>query len=446
MANNKIYIKRTATSGNKPTTAQIANGELAVNMTDGILYSTNGSIVFEIGANTTNSSITGTLTVKSVSANSSNGTAGQVLTSNGTTTYWSTIAAGSGTVTSVGTGNGLTGGPVTTTGTIAVVANTGIVANATGVYVNSAYIGTISANNAAYLGTVAAASYVQNTDSRTLSGNLNFSGANMYFNTGWFVGANVFANTTAMFIGNSTANATATSSLIKVANSTTTADVTPSGIRTFTNSTVNSTVTSALVQVSNSTSTANLTALDLKIGATVVNSSQITATTLVGSVSGSYANITGQVNTATLYAATSANIASVVQANSTGVFVGASVYVNTTAVDVGNTTLTSVLATLGGQVSANGGVGTAGQVLTSGATGNAYWANAAGGGSTYMKGGPSVVGTLASEGQNIFRVNANTLNTNTTFVAGENGQATGPLTIAAGMTLTIETGARVSII
>ena len=101
------------------------------------------------------------------------------------------------------------------------------------------------------------------------------------------IGANVIANTTMFFVGNST---------------------------------VNSTLTASLLQVSNSTSTANLTALDLKIGTTTVNSTQITATLFSGALTGSYANISGQVNTATLYAATSANIASVVQANSLGIF------------------------------------------------------------------------------------------------------------------------------
>lgn len=91
------------------------------------------------------------------------------------------LAGGSGgTVTSVGSGNGLTGGPITNTGSLSVLANTGIVANTTGVYVNAAYIGTISANNASFLGGTAAASFVQNTDSRTLSGNLVISGT--YFN------------------------------------------------------------------------------------------------------------------------------------------------------------------------------------------------------------------------------------------------------------------------
>jgi len=59
-------------------------------MTDGIMYSTNGSVVFEVGANNTNQRVTGTLTVNAISANGSTGTAGQVLTSNGTTSYWAT--------------------------------------------------------------------------------------------------------------------------------------------------------------------------------------------------------------------------------------------------------------------------------------------------------------------------------------------------------------------
>jgi hypothetical protein len=85
-------------------------------------------------------------------------------------------------------------------------------------------------------------------------------------------------------------------------------------------------------------------------------------------------NITGQVNTATLYAATSANIASIVQANSLGVHVGANVVANTTALRVGNTTLTTTNAVFGGTIAANGGIGTAKQVLVSSAGANAYWA------------------------------------------------------------------------
>ena len=429
---------------------------------------------------------------------------------------------------------------------------------------------------------------------------------------------------TLLIQSNTTVNSSISNTLIQVANSTGNAQHSATSILVQTNTTVNSTHTASLLQVSNSTSTANLTALDLKIGATtVVNSTQVTATLHVGNVSGSYANITGQVNTATLYAATSANIASAVQANSTGVWttgtvnaashtVGTAFTANSTVVNavsyysgtllvanstvvnathLGGTAAASYVNTTGNYtvagninftaannffnfvtisggskisvmenqdggssrgiflwndndtnwgiymsqagalkslgngtaaaglngsstyavrfraanatptdqagfiwenqtevalmqleptngdlfvkrninaaahsvgssfianttqvtitlpISANGSTGTAGQVLTTGGAGvNAYWADASGGGGVYLKGGTTTIGTLASEGQNIFRVNADTLNNDTTIVTGENAQATGPLTVASGKTLTVQTGARVSIV
>ena len=196
---NKLQIKRTTVSGRTPNTTNSGNthfidtGELALNLTDGKMFSSNGTVSFEVGANLENISITSNATFGSsgkIIANGSFGTNGQVLSSNGTAMYWET-SSGSGTVTQVNTGIGLTGGSITTTGTISVVANngiianstgvfanagTGIVANATGIHVNSSYIATISANNTSFLGGIAAASYVQNTDSRTLSGNLVISG------------------------------------------------------------------------------------------------------------------------------------------------------------------------------------------------------------------------------------------------------------------------------
>ena len=150
MANSVIQLKRTSVSGRAANSTTLPNpGELALNMADGILYSTNGSFVFEVGANNTNIRVTGNANIKAIIANSSLGTAGQVLTSNGTTIYWSTVSSGgSGTVTSVATGNGLTGGPITSTGTVSVLANSGIVANTTGLFVNASYIATLAANSA----------------------------------------------------------------------------------------------------------------------------------------------------------------------------------------------------------------------------------------------------------------------------------------------------------
>jgi hypothetical protein len=62
----------------------------------------------------------------------------------------------------------------------------------------STTIPTVTANNATYLGGVIAAGYVQNTESRTLSGNLTFSGA-----VTSFTGANVTLSSTTKIIANS---------------------------------------------------------------------------------------------------------------------------------------------------------------------------------------------------------------------------------------------------
>lgn len=75
-----------------------------------------------------------------VRVNGSLGGAGQVLTSNGSAVFWSTPAASSGTVTQINTGAGLSGGPITGSGSIQVRANTGIIANTSGLFADPAYI------------------------------------------------------------------------------------------------------------------------------------------------------------------------------------------------------------------------------------------------------------------------------------------------------------------
>ena len=94
-ANNLIQIKRTSISGRAANTTTLPNpGELALNMTDGILYSGNGSVVFEIGANNTNVNISGNLAVKAIIANNSIGAYGQILYSSGSDVYWGPGTAG----------------------------------------------------------------------------------------------------------------------------------------------------------------------------------------------------------------------------------------------------------------------------------------------------------------------------------------------------------------
>ena len=66
---NKFQIKRTSTSGRTPNTTNSANsyyidaGELAVNLPDGRLYTSNGSALIEVGANLTSLNVVGNTTV-----------------------------------------------------------------------------------------------------------------------------------------------------------------------------------------------------------------------------------------------------------------------------------------------------------------------------------------------------------------------------------------------
>lgn len=102
-----------------------ATGVFTTGTVNGATISVGSSIV----ANSTRLAIG---TAVGLQANGGIGTAGQVLHSNGTTVYWAADDEG---VTSVATGVGLTGGTITTTGTIAVVANDGIIANTSGLFV-----------------------------------------------------------------------------------------------------------------------------------------------------------------------------------------------------------------------------------------------------------------------------------------------------------------------
>ena len=70
-------------------------------------------------------------------------------------------------------------------------------------------------------------------------------------------------------------------------------------------------------------------------------------------------------------------------------------------------------------------------------------ATAVGGGR--YKGERGTLGPAAAAGD-IFRVNEQTLNANVTIDATENASATGPLTVASGVTLTVTSGGNLSIV
>lgn len=52
-----IKIKRSAVSGTPPTTSKLDTAELAINTADGIMYSANSTVVFEIGSNLSSLSV-----------------------------------------------------------------------------------------------------------------------------------------------------------------------------------------------------------------------------------------------------------------------------------------------------------------------------------------------------------------------------------------------------
>ena len=95
-----VKIKRSAIAGKRPTTSNIETGELALNLSDGRLFSSNGTSVFEVGANV-HSLHVGTGDVSfgngAFTFPTSDGTNGQVLATDGTgNVTWQSVEGVSG--------------------------------------------------------------------------------------------------------------------------------------------------------------------------------------------------------------------------------------------------------------------------------------------------------------------------------------------------------------
>ena len=200
MANNRIQVKRTTVAGRTPNTTNAANtqyiypGELGLNMTDQILYTSDGTNLISVGANQVNLNVTNTLTVNAINANGLIGSLGQYLTSDGTKVYWSSPGAASVNVQAQYTWTN------TQTFTNTITFSTFLLANA----VNAASY-TIGSSFSANSTLVNAAAI----DIRGLTNTVT-----LYVSTSANVGANVRANTTAILIGNSTQNVIATSTQV----------------------------------------------------------------------------------------------------------------------------------------------------------------------------------------------------------------------------------------
>jgi hypothetical protein len=196
---NLIQIKRSTTNANP---VGLANGELAFTSNGDILFigSPNGSVVPIGGARTPGvltanqalvANTTGfldqikvaTANIGAIYANGSVGTPGQMLASNGSSLYWSTVGAsvtGSNTQIQFNDGGSLN---ATVGFTFDKTTNTVSIGSAT---VNSTnYTGTanfaLGANNANNLGGYSATSYVRTSGNYVISGNNVFTGAQTSF-------------------------------------------------------------------------------------------------------------------------------------------------------------------------------------------------------------------------------------------------------------------------
>lgn len=115
-----------------PNLLQAAGSNTEVQFNDSGLISANSQLTFDTTSGTLsakNISVANTITIKTVTANGSTGFATQVLTANSTGgVYWGNQGLG---VSSISTGTGLAGGPITGVGTIS-LANTTVTANSYG--------------------------------------------------------------------------------------------------------------------------------------------------------------------------------------------------------------------------------------------------------------------------------------------------------------------------
>lgn len=146
----KLLVKRSTVSGATPNTSALLVGELALNLADGILYSTNGSIVFEIGANLSS------LSVNSLSFPATDGNPNQFITTDGA-------------------------GNLSFANSI--IANNGIIANSSGVFVDGGTGVTVNASgvhigqdvspgaNVEFAYVTANGTNITSVDAATLNGN-----------------------------------------------------------------------------------------------------------------------------------------------------------------------------------------------------------------------------------------------------------------------------------
>ena len=342
MANNKIQIKRSTSTG---IPGSLSAGELAYSNAvggSGVLYigSTDGATVVPIGGIrnpgilTANQSLVANatsyidavkvvnLTPTYVIANGATGTSGQVLVSGGASTnvYWGTGTSGANTqiqFNDSGVANAVSAFTFDKVSNTLFVSNT-ILTTTINAASHTVGTSTIANSSGVYTTTVNAASFTIGTAVTVNTSGL-YTGSTTDTTTG--TGATI-ANDTLIFIGNNTVNAYLTTTGLSV-NAVTIANTT--GV--YTGIVNGSSITVGTSTIANSTGVYS----GIVNGSTIQVGANFTANSSL--IYGQALNVVNQTNTATLYVTTSANVASAVYANSSGVY--STGVVNAASVSVG---------------------------------------------------------------------------------------------------------------
>ncbi len=180
----KYYLPMSNGVSGNWSNAVIADARLSFTPSTGTLTANQGAF--------TDALISGNTYINKLSANGSIGGAGQVLLSNGTGVYWEnslTIAPRAG----FGLSSNATHYQVS--------ANSGIIANTNGTYVNAAYIAAITSNNATYAFgkqegqlSVNAAVYATNSQFSYTANNANFANVALLANNSTFLAGRTWAS------------------------------------------------------------------------------------------------------------------------------------------------------------------------------------------------------------------------------------------------------------
>ena len=388
MATNLIQIKRSLTTANATS---LANGELAYTANGDVLWIGSNGGIRAIGGNRTpgtltanqalvaNSTsgidkvITANAVVTTLTANGTTGTAGQLLTSNGTVAYWAnpasssfTLAGDSGTDTfstgqtlTFASANGLTTAVTDNQVTFSVDTGSTLTVNATGIHVNSSnlVIATSQLTGDVALGTNTSGNYVATiTAGNGISGASSTEGGTPTIAV--VAGAGIASNSTGVHVvaGNGTIVSNATgvyvnASALSVATSQLTGDV-------------------ALGTNTSGNYVATITAGNGISGSSTTEGGTPTIAVVAGTGGGLVSNSTGVFVTAgsgLVANATGVHVGSAnginVQADTVGLTTGSTLTVNSTGAHV-NTDLSITSLTTAGNLQVGGNLTVLGDLLT----------------------------------------------------------------------------------